>query len=106
MLKLLNRLQRVKQSFKLVLVLERSIYSCIQSYTSLSCLMLQRFIYFTIIKPNNREKVKAIRFDPLAPFQTLVQRCTLQMKMFIFISYIMNLNCGCQKIVYSLPPEV
>ena len=42
MLKLLNRLQRVKQSFfKLAPVLERSIYSCIQSYISLSCLMFQ-----------------------------------------------------------------
>ena len=41
MLKLLNRLQRVKQSFKLGPGLERSIYRCIQSYTSLSCLMFQ-----------------------------------------------------------------
>ena len=27
--------------------------------------------------------------------------CTLQMKMFTVINYIMNLNCGCQKVVFS-----
>ena len=54
---------------------------------------------------NDTEKVhgkryKVIRFEPLAPVQTLVQG--LQMKMFIFINYIMNLNCGYQKIVFPL----
>ena len=48
-------------------------------------------------------RVKIIRFDPLVPVQTLAQRCTLQMKCFIFINYIMNLNCGCHKTVFSLP---
>ena len=33
----------------------------------------------------------------------IVQRCTLQMKIFIFINYIMDLNYGCQKIAFSLP---
>ena len=49
-----------------------------------------------------QQGIKVIRFDPLAPAQTLAQRYTLQMKMFIFINYIMNLNCSCQKIVFSL----
>ena len=46
---------------------------------------------------------KVIRFDLLAPVQKLVQRYTLQMKMFFSVNYIMNLNCGRQKFAFSLP---
>ena len=47
--------------------------------------------------------IKVIRVDALAPVQTMVQRCTFQMKMINFMNYFMNLNGSSQEIVFSLP---
>ena len=56
-----------------------------------------------LINRNDLRNFKVIRFDPLAPVQNLVQRYTLQMKMFFSVNYIITLNCGCPEIVFSLP---
>ena len=57
------------------------------------CFFKQVFVRLAGLKVRN-----SIR--PLAPVQTLAEdvRCVL-----IFINYVMNMNCGFQKIVFSLP---
>ena len=40
--------------------------------------------------------IKGNSIQLLGPYLNVGASCTLQMKIFTFISYIMNLNCGCQ----------
>ena len=65
--------------------------------------LIKRIDLYVALLPQCCRTFKVIRFDPLAPVQKLVKRYTLQMKMFFSVNYIINLNWGCPKIVFSLP---